>query len=404
MLTKPESTTSDATQLFTGVVGLLQQVLAEQHVPSTLHEPLFDGNEQKYVAECIQSSWVSSVGSFVDRFESMMAEITGAAQAVAVVNGTAALQLALRLVGVEANDEVLVPALTFIATANAVSYCGAIPHFVDCELTTLGVDSLKLGDYLKETALVESDGAYNRLTGRRIRAIVPVHTFGHPVDLDPLLELCARYRLEMVEDAAEALGTYYKGRHAGTLGRIGIFSYNGNKIVTTGGGGCLVFQNPEDGRLAKHLSTTARRPHRWEYAHDAIGYNFRMPNLNAALGCAQLESLPRFLAAKRSLASAYRAAFQPLAGLRFVDEPAFARSNWWLNALLLDKQLAACRDELLERSNSAGVMTRPAWVLLHRLPMYSSCPRMDLSTAVDLEQRLVNIPSSVSRRSADPLS
>jgi len=397
MSTRPESTISSATERLTGVVDLLKNVLAEMEVPSTLHEPLFDGNELKYVTECIETGWVSSVGSFVDRFESMMAEITGAGRAVAIVNGTAALQLALKIVGVQVNDEVLVPALTFIATANAVTYCGAVPHFVDSEYTTLGIDCKKLESYLKEIARVEPDGAYNRLTGRRIRAVLVMHTFGHPVDMDALLEVCAAYRLEVVEDAAEALGSYYKGKHAGTLGRIGAFSFNGNKIVTTGGGGCLVFNNEEDRRLAKHLSTTARRPHRWEYFHDAVGFNFRMPNLNAALGCAQLESLPTFLSRKRELANCYRQKFSQVSGVSFVDEPSFGRSNWWLNAILLDNELAAHRDELLDLTNSSGVMTRPVWTLMHRLPMYENCPRMDLSVAIDLEQRIVNIPSSVSR-------
>jgi perosamine synthetase len=379
---------------------LVDQTLAALHqvLPSKpslpLHEPVFAGNEWNYVKECLDTGWVSSVGKFVDRFEQQLAEYTGVKRAVAVVNGTAALHVCLRLVGVRQDDEVLIPALTFIATANAVSYCGAIPHFVDSEERTLGIDPVKLDGYLAEIAEQRSEGCYNRLTGRRIKAVVPMHAFGHPVDLDALLEVCARYRLELVEDAAESLGSFYKGRHTGNLGKISALSFNGNKVITTGGGGALLTNDEELGKFAKHLTTTAKVPHKWLFNHDQIGYNYRLPNLNAALGCAQLEQLPGFLAAKRQLADAYRSAFADIAGVRFFTEPAQSRSNYWLNVLLLDKPFAALRDDLLEATNAEGLMTRPAWTLMHRLPMYQQCPRMPLPIAEDLESRLINIPSS----------
>lgn len=361
-----------------------------------LHEPEFAGNEWQYVKECLDSGWVSSVGSYVDRFEAMLAEMTGARRAVAMVNGTAALQICLQLVGVRRDDEVLVPALTFVATANAVSYCGAIPHFVDVEDRTLGLDPGKLDAYLREIAEVKEGECRNRQTGRRIRAVVPMHTFGHPVDLDPLLELCERYRLELVEDAAESLGSFYRGRHTGTFGKVAALSFNGNKIVTTGGGGALLTNDEELGRLAKHLTTTAKVPHRWEFNHDMVGYNYRLPNLNAALGCAQLERMPDFLRAKRALSQAYTGAFAAVPGVSIFQEPDFARSNYWLNVLLLDPAQAALRDEVLRATNDAGFMTRPAWTLLSRLPMYAAAPRMGLEISASLESRIINIPSTPS--------
>lgn len=359
-----------------------------------LHEPWFGGNEWTYVKECLDTGWVSSVGKFVDRFEADLAAFTGVRRAVAMVNGTAALHICLRLVGVMPGDEVLVPALTFVATANAVTYCGAVPHFVDSDGESLGLFPGRLAAYLEEIAEQREDGCYNRRTGRRIRAVVPVHIFGHPVDLDPLAELCERYRLELVEDAAESLGSYYKEQHTGQWGRVAALSFNGNKTITTGGGGALLTNDEELGALAKHLTTTAKVPHRWEFFHDMAGYNYRLPNLNAALGCAQLERLPGFIGRKRALAQRYRQAFEGMAGIRFVTEPSFARSNYWLNALLLDEACSGQRDALLELTNAAGIMTRPAWTLMHRLPMFAACPRMELPVAESLERRLINIPSS----------
>ena len=359
-----------------------------------LHEPHFGGNEWGYVKECLDTGWVSSVGKFVDRFEADLAAYTGVKRAVAVVNGTAALQMALLLVGVRPGDEVLIPALTFVATANAVTYCGAIPHLVDSEERTLGLDPHKLEMYLSGIVEMRSDGAWNRQTGRRLKAVVPMHTFGHPVDLDSLEAVCSEYQLELVEDAAESLGSWYKGEHTGNRGKVSALSFNGNKIITTGGGGAILTNDEELGRLAKHLTTTAKIPHRWEFNHDQIGYNYRMPNLNAALGCAQLEQLPGFIESKRLLAERYRCAFADIEGVRFFCEPVDCRSNYWLNVLLLDKKQEGERDKLLDITNTGGIMTRPAWTPMHRLPMFADCPRMDLSVAESLERRLINIPSS----------
>lgn len=359
-----------------------------------LHEPSFAGNEWTYVKECLDTGWVSSVGKFVDRFEEELAAYTGVKRAVAVVNGTAALHICLLLAGVKADDEVLIPTLTFIATANAVSYCGAVPHFVDVEERTLGVDAAKLSAYLEEATEQREGNCFNLTTGRRITALVPMHTFGHPVDLDPLLELCRRFNITLIEDAAESLGSSYKGRHTGQWGLLSALSFNGNKTITTGGGGAILTNDEELGRLAKHLTTTAKTSHRWEFKHDMVGYNYRMPNINAALGCAQLEQLPAFLAAKRALAECYGRAFAKISGIRFFSEPDNCRSNYWLNTLLLDEEYAGQRDLLLQATNDAGIMTRPVWTLMNRLPMFAACPQMDLTVSRSLEQRLINVPSS----------
>lgn len=362
--------------------------------PVALHEPRFNGNEWTYVKECLDTGWVSSVGKFVDRFEKNLSDFTGARHAVAVANGTAALHICLKLVGVAQGDEVIVPALTFVATANAVAYCGAMPHFADSDRVTLGMDPEKLNGYLLEVGNIRPEGCFNKKTGRRIRAVVPMHTFGHPVSLDAMAETCDRYRVELVEDAAESLGSYYRGRHTGNWGRVSALSFNGNKVITTGGGGAILTNDDDLGRLAKHMTTTARVPHPWELSHDMVGYNYRLPNINAALGCAQIEELPSFLKAKRALAERYRQAFEDVAGVTFVTEPEGARSNYWLNALLLDEQHAGKRDDLIRTTNSSGIQTRPAWTLMHLLPMFSSCPRMDLSNAESIAARLINLPSS----------
>lgn len=360
-----------------------------------LHEPEFSGNEWGYVKECLDTGWVSSVGKFVDRFERDLAAYTGAKYAVAVVNGTAALHVCLLLAGVERDDEVLIPALTFIATANAVSYCGAVAHFVDSDVATLGLDPAKLADYLAEIAEVRGDACFNRRTGRCIKAVVPMHTFGQPVDLDALVAVCDRYRIALVEDAAESLGSFYKGRHTGNWGCVSALSFNGNKVITTGGGGAILTNDPQLGALAKHLTTTAKVPHQWSFSHDRVGFNYRLPNINAALGCAQLEQLPGFIVEKRRLASAYQQAFADIAGLSVFVEPSFAQSNYWLNVLMLDRDNADQRDELLETSNVAGIMTRPTWTLMHQLDMFKACPRMEnLEVAEEIERRLINVPSS----------
>ena len=358
-----------------------------------LHEPVFCGNEWKYVKECLDTGWVSSVGSYVGRFEELIAEYTDSRYAVAVVNGTAALHIALSLAGVKREDEVLVPDLTFIATTNAVAYCGAIPHFCDIAENTLGMDPEKLETYLAENAIVRAGYCFNRLSGRRISAIVPMHTFGHPVDLDALQDVCQRFGIVMVEDAAESLGSYYKEKHTGTYGKLATLSFNGNKVATTGGGGAVLTNDPILAKQCKHLTTTAKLPHRWEFNHDEIGYNYRLPNINAALGCAQMEQLAGFVEKKRKLAKKYQEAFYGQAGLKIFIEPEFAVSNYWLNAIILEKPDRKFRDELLEEFHSVGVQARPAWTLMHRLPMYADCPRMDLSVAESMSDRVVNLPS-----------
>lgn len=375
------------------VIAAIREALPPGIAGAPLHRPHFAGREWDYLKECLDSSYVSSVGAFVTRFERAIAEIAGTKHAVAVVNGTAALHVALLLVGVTAGDEVLAPALTFVATANAISYCGAIPHFVDSEPATLGIDPQALRDYLRDIAERRGETLVNRATGRRIAAIVPMHTFGHPVDMEPLNALAAELGLAVVEDATESLGSRYKGRPSGSLSRLAAFSFNGNKIVTTGGGGAITTDDAALAERAKHLTTTAKLPHAWAFIHDAVGFNYRMPNLNAALGCAQLEQLDGFLAAKRKLAARYRRALAGVPGVSFVDEPAFARSNYWLNALLLDAEHAGERDELLRRCNEDGLLCRPVWTLMHRLAIYADCPRMPLPVAERIEAGLVNLPS-----------
>lgn len=376
------------------IIKALRRVLPRRDF-LPLHEPLFRGNENKYVKECIDTAWVSSVGKYVDLFEEKLAEYCGVRRAVAVVNGTSALHVCLLLSGVKANDEVLVPALTFIATANAVSYCGAVPHFVDSAYDTLGIAPVALDNYLDEIAEMKNGSCYNKATGRRISAVVPMHTFGHPVDMDAMQVLCDKYNLALVEDAAESIGSFYKGKHTGNFGCVAAMSFNGNKTITTGGGGAVLTNDEELGRLAKHLTTQAKVPHRWEFAHDMIGYNYRMPNINAALGCAQLEQLPDYIEKKRALAETYAKALDGVDGVTFFKEPNFAKSNYWLNAILLDREVADKRDELLAVLNDAGIMSRPIWNLMYTLPMFKDCPRMDCKVAEDIGRRLINIPSSV---------
>lgn len=364
--------------------------------PVALHEPSFNGNEWLYLKECLDSTFVSSVGKFVDRFEVELAAFTGAKHVVAVANGTAALHIALQLAGVKPNDEVLVPALSFVATANAVMYCNAIPHFVDSEALTLGVSAGALREYLNLHTEQRDGQCVNRTTQHVIRALVPMHTFGHPVDIDGVLTLAREFNIALVEDAAESLGSYYRGRHTGTFGLLGTLSFNGNKTITTGGGGAILTNNADLARRAKHLTTTAKLPHAWEFRHDEVGYNYRLPNLNAALGCAQLEQLPEKLAAKRELFQRYRDALEHVAGVTLVTEPNDCRSNYWLQTIMLDSTLSDQRDALLRATNNAGIMTRPAWTLMHELAQFKGCPRMNLSCAELLAKSLVNIPSSSS--------
>jgi len=359
-----------------------------------LHEPSFVGREWDYLKECLDSTFVSSVGKFVDRFEADLAAFTGAKRVVAVVNGTAALHVALLLADVAPGDEVLVPALTFVAAANAVAYCRATPHFVDSEARTLGLDALALREHLRATTEQRNGQCVNRATGRVIRAMVPMHAFGHPCDIDAILAVASDFGIALVEDAAESVGSYVGTRHTGTFGLLGVLSFNGNKTITTGGGGAILTNDEALAARAKHLTTTAKTPHRWEFFHDEVGYNYRMPNLNAALGCAQLEQLQAFLESKRRLYKAYAQRFEGLAGVRLMNEPAGCTSNFWLQALLLDDEQAPLRDAVLAATNDAGYMTRPAWTPMHRLPAFSECPRSALPVAESIERRLINIPSS----------
>lgn len=374
------------------VITAIRNVVGSSQV--ALHEPSFEGNEWIYLKECLESSYVSSVGKFVDQFEDYLANYTGSKYAISVVNGTAALQIALKLAGVQPNDEVLIPALTFVATANAVAYCNAIPHFVDSEERTLGIDSLKLRKYLEDNSSQHSGKCINNLTGRVIRALVPMHTFGHPSDIEGLLSIARDFNLALVEDAAESLGSYYNGQHTGTFGLFGTLSFNGNKTITTGGGGAILTNSESLARHAKHLTTTAKLPHAWEFRHDEIGYNYRMPNINAALGCAQLEQLPAKLAAKRELFSRYHAAFAGIKGVTLFNEPQNCQSNYWLQVLLLDENISENRNQILESTNKVGIMTRPVWVLLNELTPFRDLPSMDLSGARSLAGRIINIPSS----------
>ncbi len=376
------------------IMQVLDIILPNHQRPLVLHEPSFAGNEWNYIKQCIDSRWVSSAGQYVNDFEERLKTFTGAKYAVAVVNGTAALHLSLLVAGVKAGDEVLLPTLTFIATANAVKYIGAIPHFVDSSEYSLGLDGAKLNQYLHDVASQKPEGCFNKNTGRRIKALIVMHTFGHSVDLDLLLRLCQEHNLILIEDAAEALGSYYKGKHVGHHGLLSIISFNGNKIITTGGGGAILTNDSLMAVKARHLSTQAKLPHPWAFNHDQTGFNYRMPNLNAALGCAQLEQLPHFIKKKRDLAQRYQQAFKSLEGIKIFHEPDYATSNYWLNVLLLDEAHMQERDHVLQLTHKNGIMTRPAWTLMHKLPMYAQCPLMDLSTAESLERRIINLPSS----------
>jgi perosamine synthetase len=362
--------------------------------PQQLHEPSFEGNEWVYLKDCLDSSYVSSVGKYVDKFEKDLATYTGSKYAVAVVNGTAALHIALKLSEVSQEDEVLIPALTFVATANSVAYCNAVPHFVDIEEKTLGIDANKLRQYLADITEQKSGQCVNKKTGRIIRALVPMHTFGHPSDLEGLISVCQEFNLNMVEDAAEAIGSYYKGQHVGTFGLFGTLSFNGNKTITTGGGGAILTNNENLAKKAKHLTTTAKISHKWEFRHDDIGFNYRMPNINAALGCAQLEQLHSKLISKRNLFRLYSEAFDQISGIEVFQEPKNCKSNYWLQTLLLQENQSENLQKILDSTNESKIMTRPSWVLLNELKPFLDCPRMDLVAAKSLSTRIINIPSS----------
>jgi aminotransferase in exopolysaccharide biosynthesis len=358
-----------------------------------LSVPKFIGNEKKYLEECIDSTYVSSVGPFVDRFEKDMAAYTGAARAVVCVNGTNALHMALMLAGVERNDEVLTQALSFIATCNAIAYTGALPVFLDVDDSTMGLSPDAVKAWLSKNGELRNGQCYDKTTGRRIKACVPMHTFGHPVRIEELAAVCADWHIELIEDAAESVGSRYKGTHTGLFGKIGVLSFNGNKTITTGGGGMMLFNDEELGSLAKHITTQAKVPHRWEFRHDHIGYNYRMPNINAALGCAQLEHIEEYVASKRETAKAYEEFFKTIDDVEFFTEPADCRSNYWLNAVILNGRDA--QQEFLQFTNDHGVMTRPIWELMNRLPMFEHCENDGLENTIWFADRVVNIPSSV---------
>ena len=357
-----------------------------------LHEPVFRGNEKKYLEECIDSTYVSSVGPFVDKFEKLISEITQTNKTTAVVNGTAAVQVGLKLVGVRPNDEVITQALTFVATANAISYNNAHPIFLDVDLDTMGLSPSAVSDFLDEFGELRENGCYNKSTGRRISACMPMHTFGFPVHLDELVRVCSLWKIPIVEDAAESLGSQYKGRPTGSFGEVGAFSFNGNKIVTAGAGGAITTKNVGLGERAKFLTTTAKEPHTFEFIHNELGYNFRMPNINAALACAQLEQLPLFLENKRNLAKNYELFFKEK-GIKFRTELKDTTANYWLMCIEIEKK--ADYDKFLKETNRENIMTRPVWELMTKLPIYLHCQRDSQKNAKTLKNRIINIPSGV---------
>jgi len=361
------------------IIARIKSALPERE-SYPLHEPFFDGREVEYVTDCVKSGWVSSVGKYVDKFEVDLAAYTGIKRAVAVVNGTAALHICYLLAGVKPGDEVLCPTITFVATANAIKYCGATPHFVDCESESLGVDAEKLREYLRKKK------------SKKIKALVVTHIFGHPARLQELKKICDQFGIVLIEDIAEALGSFYHNQHVGNYGHLAALSFNGNKIATTGGGGAVLVNDEKLGKKAKHITTTAKQPHAYEYFHDELGYNYRMPNINAALGCAQLEKMDEFLSAKRKLFAKYAAAFKDCDEAELLVEPPNCQSNYWLQAIILKNK--KYRDEVLEKTNTAKIFTRPIWQPMHHLPYLQDCPKMDLSCAEDMFARVINIPSS----------
>lgn len=372
------------------IIAEVRRIFQEEKEFIPLHAPHFGGNEKKYLEECIDSTFVSSVGPFVDKFEAWMREYTGAKSAIAVVNGTAALHMSLILAGVQRGDLVITQALSFIATCNAISYIGAEPCFVDIDAKTLGMSADALSDFLS-TCEKKNDGVYHKASGRRIAAVVPMHTFGLAAEIDRIAAICATYELPLIEDAAESLGTTYQGKHTGRFGLFGTYSFNGNKTVTCGGGGIIITDDEALGKMAKHLTTQAKVPHRWNFVHDHIGYNYRCPNINSALALAQLEQVEKFIENKRDTAAAYQKFFSGSV-IEHVGEKNDTRANYWLNAILFPTREE--RDQFLQESNDAGVMTRPAWALMHTLDMFRHCIHDNLKVSSDIESRLVNIPSS----------
>lgn len=379
-------------QRYSEIITTIRELFKQPEGFIPLHAPYFGGNEKKYLLDCIDSTYVSSVGAYVEQFEKMMREITGASYAVAITNGTMALHLSLIVAGVKAGDEVITQPLTFVATTNAIKHAGGDPVFVDVDLDTMGLSPIALKTFLEENTFINADGhCINKKSGKRVAACLPMHTFGFPCRVDEVATLCEEHNITLIEDSAESLGSWYKGKHTGNFGKLGVFSFNGNKTVTCGGGGAIVTNDFELAKKAKHLSTTAKQPHAWEFFHDTVAFNYRMPNLNAALACAQLEQLDQFIKNKRQLAKSYQDFFE-LREEEFVVESRDACANYWLNTIIFrDKD---CRDAFLQYSNDNQVMTRPIWRLMNELPMFSQCMKGDLSNAKWLEERVVNIPSS----------
>ena len=376
--------------MFKDIIDFIQNTYkTKEFIP--LHEPKFIGNEKKYLNECIDSTFVSSVGKFVDEFEEKITNYTGAKYAIATSNGVSALHISLLIANVDQNNEVITQPLTFVATCNAISYCGAQPVFVDVERDTMGLSPSALKYFHENNTTVKNQQCINNKTGKVIKACVPMHTFGHPCRIDEIKEICDKYHVFLIEDAAESVGSTYKGKHTGTFGQVGIMSFNGNKIITGGGGGCIVTNDKALAKKAKHLTTTAKVPHKWNFNHDMVGYNYRMPNLNAALLVAQLENLDNFISSKRKLASMYKIFFNDV-NCGFIKEPMQSKSNYWLNSILLKNKQQ--RDEFLDRTNSSGVMTRPIWTLMSKLPMFEYAQCGDLTNSEWLVDRVVNIPSS----------
>ncbi len=379
-------------QIANSVVSAVRSVVRPSEDLVLLHRPYLPETAWDYLKDCLDTGWVSSAGSYVTRFEEELARITGCKRAVAVVNGTAALQVCLLLAGVQTGDEVLCPSLTFVATANAIRHAGGMPHFVDVDPQRLGLSPQALENRLKHVAQVRNGKLLNRETGKRIAAVCPMHCFGIPCDMDPIIKICERYDLPIVEDAAESLGSYYKGKHTGRFGKLAAVSFNGNKIVTTGGGGAILTDDADLADRAKHLTTTAKVPHAWEFYHDEVGWNYRMPNINAALGLAQLEKLSELLAAKRELAENYAAAFGAVDGVQFLNEPEDSTSNHWLNCVLLEN--GAQRDVVLDALNRDKLQCRPLWRPMHELPMYETCPQGPLPSTGVAYQSAIVVPSS----------
>lgn len=379
--------------MYDQIISFVKNLYGWNSEPIPLHEPVFIGNEKAYILDCIDSTYVSSVGEYVNLFEKKISEYTGSSHAIATSNGTAALHIALLLAGVEQGDEVITQSISFVATANAIRYCGADPIFLDSDRRTLGLSSDALEYFLESHCVIKGDGkCYNKKNGKRISACLPMHVFGHPADIERIKSICDKFNLILVEDAAEAIGSFFNEKHTGTFGKLGVLSFNGNKTITTGGGGMILTNDHECADLAKHLTTTAKVNHPWGYFHDRIGYNYRLPNINAALGCAQLEKLPYFLEKKRTLAERYRAFFKSI-GVDFLTESKGSRSNYWLNAIFF-RSLKE-RDDFIDYSHKHGVIVRPLWCLIPDLPMYKKSQTDSLENARWLSDRIVNIPSGL---------